>query len=82
MEETPGTSTCLTRSTNNPECDGARLWQPLLLFPVSSDACFSCKLGETKEENNISSYSVPALAIALTKSQLDISSSYPLVPEL
>lgn len=35
-----------------------------------------------KEENNISSYSVPALAIVLTKSQLDISSSYPLVPEL
>lgn len=35
-----------------------------------------------KEENNISSYSVPASAIVLTKSQLDISSSYPLVPEL
>lgn len=46
----------------------------VLFLSVCSFACFSCLLGETKRKTTLVVYSVPALAIVLTKSQLDISS--------
>ncbi len=80
--ETPLHFNLFRRSTNNPECDGARLWH-MYWFSLSAPAlAFRVTLGEAKRKTTLVVYSVPASAIVLTKSQLDISSRYPLVPEL